>query len=896
MPIAIALALLAQSQFIRLEGTTDDDRVLTATFSPSGDALFVAHATGGVNRVPFAAGPVTRAVAPGAVYEAVEFTPDGARLVCADFVGAAVHVFDAVTMAPLTSVPLSISDGQRLIIGLGSRQAVVIGAHRALWLDLVAGSELGSVVLPPYQSGSVSGVATRAVLADDDRTLIALENSGAQPMLRAIDLATGAVVATVPATPGANPGLVGTSGDRRRVVEMWGRHAPTWTQVIEYDARTLQRLETTTFFNELPPLTDLTIDTKADTCAFARGNRAHVFPLDGGTHAPGTTDVTTVAVDAIRVATSADLSRMLAIGPTSVLIDVVTGQRTRLGEGVGASPALLVATRSGAPSGPRFGAIVRERVALIEAGVAPLHGVARELNTGVGIEQDGPFFPVVLPGSDRAIVLAHRSDVVLDVDLVQGLVRGVLSTGRGPIAAATRADGVVLVGCLDGTVLSIDPDGFSELGRFDAGGPVVELVAEPQGADAWLRVEQGGADALVRYDTAAPAPQALTTIPLFGGTGPRVASPRRTKTLCIDFARSRAVIPSRREPFGVGAHQVELVDLALGAVIDREPGYGLEVVLSPTGDRAYVAAGLYGNAVGAFDVSAAGLVHRWSALTIPDPGTLFFAPWTTSGLALDAAGTHVLVNLSVVPEPFSASAGFVALDANTGAVRDTLGDLHSTEIVEIDGAFLVPRGTDLRVVRVDASGLFGTLEDVLAPGGSVDDVFMDAERGRALYASDDYGAFTPSVAGVGVIDLLGPRTSVHCDGGAPNATGVQASLTLEGSSFAGGRMTVVGAGLEPGAMFGTLLVGAAVSAPAPFPGSIGPLCISAPAHLAAPPVMTDAAGHQRHTFDTAPLPTSAGSVTVLPGDTYVFQLWHRDRTATGAAAGNTSTAVALRFR
>jgi hypothetical protein len=34
----------------------------------------------------------------------------------------------------------------------------------------------------------------------------------------------------------------------------------------------------------------------------------------------------------------------------------------------------------------------------------------------------------------------------------------------------------------------------------------------------------------------------------------------------------------------------------------------------------------------------------------------------------------------------------------------------------------------------------------------------------------------------------------------------------------------------------------------------------------------------------------------MPGDTAVFQLWHRDRGPAGAAVGNTSTAIELSFR
>lgn len=191
---------------------------------------------------------------------------------------------------------------------------------------------------------------------------------------------------------------------------------------------------------------------------------------------------------------------------------------------------------------------------------------------------------------------------------------------------------------------------------------------------------------------------------------------------------------------------------------------------------------------------------------------------------------------------------------------------------------------------------FGPVEVVDSPVGIAGDPAVDAARGRLVFSTREWGQ-TAHPGGLVVLDLFDSRTSVHCTGGAPNATGVQATLALDGSPFAGGELTPVVSGLEPLGMFGVVLVGDAVGAPTPLPGSVGDLCVGgAVGRLVGPPHLADASGVQRHMIATAPLVTTAGATMVQPGDTFVFQLWHRDAAPGGGAIGNTSTALALTFR
>jgi outer membrane protein assembly factor BamB len=904
MFLALLITAAAQAQFIDLEGTGDDDRPRVAAFTPAGDAVLVAHATGGITHIPFAGGPVTHATVSARSYEAIEFTPNGNSLVCADYEGARVDVYSAAGFVLQASIPLGINDGNRLIVGLGSRHAVVVGLHSAVWLDLVAGVQLSSVVLPPFDGPSTTGtlferVSHRAVLTADDRTLVALEVTPAQRRFHAIDLSTGITTVTGGAVNTYSQHFVGTSGDRRRVLEVYSRNAPAWTAVNEYDSRTLQLLETTLLFN-VTLVTDFAVDATASRCVLTAYDTSCVFPLDGATHAPTLPSTTTIhAQHSWQHVVSRDLTQLLALGATPVLFDTTGAVRARL------DPALVwiltkaATSTAGAASGPRFALLTFERAALIEAGPSGPAGLARNVNTGVGAEQDGSFVPALVRGTDRALVLAQQSDVVLDVDLDLGTVLGALPVGRGPITHATRADGVLLVGCEDGTVVRIDPVGFVELGRFQVGGDVVELACEPTGTGAWLRIERSASDELVRIDTAATVPTPSVVIPLRGRAGQRsVARPHRGGAVVFDFARQRAVAASATSyPPWSSAREVEWIDLAQGIVIDRAPGFGFALALAPAGDRVYVGTGGYPGDVQAFDLTATAMTERWHVATTPEwsPGE----PWRVEGLALSAAGDVVFANLTVDPQPFTTSAGFVALDADSGAILDSLGDVYSVGSAMVEGTLVIGTSIEVHLVRFDASpggGSFGPVEVVDSPVGFTGDPVVDAARGRLVFSTEDWGQ-TPQQGGLVVLDLLDSRTSVHCTGGAPNATGVQATLTLEGSPFAGGELTAVVAGLEPLGMFGVVLVGDAVSAPTPLPGSVGDLCVGGTVgRLVGPPLLPDASGVQRHMFSTAPLVTTAGATLVQPGDTFTFQLWHRDTAPGGAAVGNTSTAMALTFR
>lgn len=127
-----------------------------------------------------------------------------------------------------------------------------------------------------------------------------------------------------------------------------------------------------------------------------------------------------------------------------------------------------------------------------------------------------------------------------------------------------------------------------------------------------------------------------------------------------------------------------------------------------------------------------------------------------------------------------------------------------------------------------------------------------------------------------------------CDG-QPNSTGVGSTLELIGSATVGANdLELYSRRLPPGA-FGYYLMG-------PNPGSTpvgqGELCIAAPVYRYNGAVLNArGVGRVRFALDLNQLATGNAAV---PGDFFVFQLWHRDIVG-GQGTSNFSAAVTVTF-
>ena len=192
------------------------------------------------------------------------------------------------------------------------------------------------------------------------------------------------------------------------------------------------------------------------------------------------------------------------------------------------------------------------------------------------------------------------------------------------------------------------------------------------------------------------------------------------------------------------------------------------------------------------------------------------------------------------------------------------------------------------LVRFDGAS-FSTPERILDQAGSF---AFDAPGGLLAVAASGFGT-----SGLWIADLFDGRLQVACDGGTPNATGVQATLSAGGSPFAGSDLVVTVSGLEPLGMVGVLGVSDALTQPMPGASGLGAFCLGGPFQRVLGSLRSaDAAGTREHVIATSALATSLGSITMNSGTTWAFQEWHRDTTATGLGTSNASTALAVTFR
>ncbi|MEM6572383.1 MAG: hypothetical protein AAF957_28465 [Planctomycetota bacterium] len=132
-----------------------------------------------------------------------------------------------------------------------------------------------------------------------------------------------------------------------------------------------------------------------------------------------------------------------------------------------------------------------------------------------------------------------------------------------------------------------------------------------------------------------------------------------------------------------------------------------------------------------------------------------------------------------------------------------------------------------------------------------------------------------------------------CDASA-NTVGGGAHLRAAGSIFPGYDDLTLTAIDLPRRTLVLPLLSRTASSPIQPPGSAGSLCLSAPTRGLSLVTQADLSGNVSIRLPLGALPGPGGTAPVVPGDTWVFQLWYRD--VTGGTVTNFSEAIALTFR
>ena len=538
----------------------------------------------------------------------------------------------------------------------------------------------------------------------------------------------------------------------------------------------------------------------------------------------------------------------------------------------------------------------------------PLPGIEEHVFNSSPLESfDGPYGITELPGTGEVAVRALSSSKLGVFNGVTGVSRGTVDLLPGSTDLDVRSDGIVLAGHRGGELLAIDPETITEVGRVILDGAIEQVNAEPSGTRAWVRIggtiRQPGGAALVLVETQGPLAGELGRVDLAGSCRPLIpyVHPRggiyygfdggygfveegfdaATASMVFDHARGLA--------YGISPVNavLEVIDLASFSVVDAFSFASLvpygdsrsTVTLAPGGEHLILS---LVDGTFLFRATPTGLAQV-ASLDCGFGGQGFF---TTQGFSRDGQVAFMLYSASAL----TGCQALEAVDVSNGQTLDALSAEQYFGVYGREDELALVSSDGVEVVHFDGAN-FSAPERVLGGAGRI---AFDPTSGVLAAAGYEAG---PWGTGLWTADLFQGRLQTACDAGAPNATGVQATLTASGSPFAGESLVLTSSGLMPFGMPGVLGVSDALAPPMPAASGLGEFCLGGTfRRFAAPIEVANASGQREHVIATDSFATSTGPVSVAPGSTWVFQEWHRDVAPSGAATSNASTAVAITFR
>lgn len=247
------------------------------------------------------------------------------------------------------------------------------------------------------------------------------------------------------------------------------------------------------------------------------------------------------------------------------------------------------------------------------------------------------------------------------------------------------------------------------------------------------------------------------------------------------------------------------------------------------------------------------------------------APWAESfAHGLDEPGNATSRGAAVALQGAVALVGAPGRDAGAGAV-EILRRVQGSW--QLDGEFRIPSGVpgDLAGTGVGFSNQFPVIG---APG-------------HDLGGTTDHGWAWSSAA------LWAPIGHVVCAPGTVNSTGTPSVLAARGSAVAEDQTLTLEAGFVRPGSFGFAIMSQTAGLTVNPGGSDGTLCLDGViGRYTAQPGQADGSGRITIPLDLAALPAPLPPA-VQSGETWFFQIWHRDLNPTPTS--NFTTAVAVTF-
>ncbi len=167
---------------------------------------------------------------------------------------------------------------------------------------------------------------------------------------------------------------------------------------------------------------------------------------------------------------------------------------------------------------------------------------------------------------------------------------------------------------------------------------------------------------------------------------------------------------------------------------------------------------------------------------------------------------------------------------------------------------------------------------------------QDCDRNGVLDQCDVLAGNGADADRDGHLDNCGVLGDSYCGPGVPNSTGASGRIDASGSaSVALNNVTLVVSQL-PAQSFGFFIVSQTQGLVHQPGGSTGRLCLAGSVGRYVGPgqiQQSDASGYFSLSLDLTQMPTPTGFVPAQAGDTWNFQAWHRDSSATGPTSNFT---------
>ena len=855
-------ALPPSGSFLSVDSPPEGDMPRDLAFSADGsEAVIVNRDTDTVTFFDVTSQTITDTVSVGDFPVHVATSPDGAYAVVPNPFSNTVSVIDMGTHA-VTNVPVTGVEPYRVAITSDSAFAVVGVVNDAVSsscsvIDLATKTEVMTFGTTPQgvfgfffspESGIFGNVFTRFALSPDDTTLVLPDRFNDQVAVYDITTGTETLLATDDA-----PSAVDVSSDGLlAVIGLDGTGASVAKIDLTVPAVTGSFVTGSTVF-----LAQVRVTPDKSHAIIAVQNAVEFIDLTTGTVA---STVGTGTVGDIEI--SFDGQYALVPNFNFRIIDIATRS---LVKSISVAPAYDAAVSPVEHRAVALNNRFREDVQLYDTDGASGFFEGKALS-GRPVEADAPRSLALTPDGKRAVVANNISNSVTVVDLVAGNVAGYASAGERVLGVAVSPDGgtAVATNGTSDTASVVDLTTLTEVATLSVPATPAEVAISPDGTQAYV-TSLAGTDRLWFIDLAGGG-SAVNGSLITGQMGSigysygvfsgiALSPDGSVLAICISFD-----------------DELLLVDTATKSELDRVPvgDFPIRATFSSDGTKVYVTHSFGDslvevtvNGASSFVSGTAGGIEFPLQVTLDaDDAFAYVGSWDFASPTVDVVDTATMNVVAAVPL--------------TSRPRS-----HSAS-----GDQLFVSLTDGDLARLRMAGAATTVVETTPLAGSPAGMAFSGPTGRAV--STQPGA----ADGVDLVTFGGAGT-LYCQPAVPNSTGLPGEISATGSFLAGGLPLELTASQLPRNKVGYFLTSQTQDFVPTPPGSKGNLCLGGTIGRYAPLIQSSGPGG---TFsiavDTQAMPPNPPQA-ILPGETWNFQAWHRDKNP--GPTSNFTDAIAIQF-